>query len=352
MRHFWGSILVTVIGLAIAFFFGGRSESGFVFTAAFSALFICGVLAVMEISLSFDNAVVNAKVLKDMNAFWRKMFLTVGMIIAVFGMRLLLPIGIVALASGTGYWETTQMALNDPATYAAKLHECHISIAAFGGIFLLLVFLNFIFDHEREIHWISFLERRLGKVGKIDTAATIVALITLLLLTWALPEKDQQISALIAGIIGIILYLLLDGVKALTSDSGAAGAGKAVTGAGKAGFAAFCYLEVLDASFSLDGVVGAFALSKNVLIIMIGLAIGAMFVRSMTIYLVEKGTLDEFCFLEHGAHWAIGALAAMMLIGAHPSCHIPEWITGLTGAVLIALSLGSSVRERRKSAGE
>ena len=351
MRHFWGSILVTVIGLAIAFYFGGRGES-FSFTLAFNALFICCILSVMEVSLSFDNAVVNAKVLKDMNAFWRKMFLTVGMIIAVFGMRLLLPIGIVAIASGTGYWETTQLALNDPTTYAKKLHDCHISIAAFGGIFLLLVFLNFIFDHERDIHWIGFLERRLGKVGKIDTAATIVALITLLLLTWALPEKGQQISALIAGIIGIILYLLLDGVKALTSDSGAAGAGKAVAGAGKAGFAAFCYLEVLDASFSLDGVVGAFALSKNVLIIMIGLAIGAMFVRSMTIYLVEKGTLDEFCFLEHGAHWAIGALAAMMLIGAHPSCHIPEWITGLTGAVLIALSLGSSIRERRKSQPE
>lgn len=350
MKHFWGSILVTLIGLVIAFYFGGRGES-FSFTLAFNALFICCILSVMEVSLSFDNAVVNAKVLKDMNAFWRKMFLTVGMIIAVFGMRLLLPIGIVAIASGTGYWETTQLALNDPTTYAKKLHDCHISIAAFGGIFLLLVFLNFIFDHERDIHWIGFLERRLGKVGKIDTAATIVALIVLLILTFALPEKDQ-ISALIAGIIGIILYLMLDGVKALTSDSGAAGAGQAVAGATKAGFAAFCYLEVLDASFSLDGVVGAFALSKNVVIIMVGLAIGAMFVRSMTIYLVEKGTLDEFCFLEHGAHWAIGALAAMMLIGAHPSCHIPEWITGLTGAILIALSLGSSIRERRKSATE
>ena len=351
MKHFWGSILVTLIGLVIAFYFGGRTASGFAVEAAFNALFICCILSVMEVSLSFDNAVVNAKVLKDMNAFWRKMFLTVGMIIAVFGMRLLLPIGIVAIASGTGYWETTQLALNDPTTYAKKLHDCHISIAAFGGIFLLLVFLNFIFDHERDIHWIGFLERRLGKVGKIDTAATIVALIVLLILTFALPEKDQ-ISALIAGIIGIILYLMLDGVKALTSDSGSAGAGQAVAGATKAGFAAFCYLEVLDASFSLDGVVGAFALSKNVVIIMVGLAIGAMFVRSMTIYLVEKGTLDEFCFLEHGAHWAIGALAAMMLIGAHPSCHIPEWITGLTGAILIGLSLGSSIRERRKSAAE
>ncbi|MEN9358673.1 MAG: hypothetical protein RL095_208 [Verrucomicrobiota bacterium] len=348
MKHFWGSILVTVVGLIIAFYFGGRGES-FSFSLALSALFICSVLAVMEVSLSFDNAVVNAKVLKDMNAFWRKMFLTVGMIIAVFGMRLLLPIAIVALASGTGYWETTQMALNDPGTYAKKLHDCHISIAAFGGIFLLLVFLNFIFDHERDIHWISFLERRLGKVGKIDTAATIVALLCLLALAASLPEREQQFSALIAGIIGIILYLMLDGVKALTSDSGA---GQAVAGAGKAGFAAFCYLEVLDASFSLDGVVGAFALSKNVVIIMVGLAIGAMFVRSMTIYLVEKGTLDEFCFLEHGAHWAIGALAAMMLIGAHPSCHIPEWITGLSGAILIVLSIGSSIRERRKAAAD
>jgi hypothetical protein len=106
-------------------------------------------------------------------------------------------------------------------------------------------------------------------------------------------------------------------------------------------------LEVLDASFSFDGVIGAFAITQDVVIIMLGLAIGAMFVRSLTVYLVRKNTLDEYVFLEHGAHYAIGVLAGIMLVSmTHP---VPEVITGLTGAVLIGLSVISSVRYRKRA---
>jgi hypothetical protein len=108
----------------------------------------------------------------------------------------------------------------------------------------------------------------------------------------------------------------------------------------------FLYLEVLDASFSFDGVVGAFAISKNILIIMAGLGIGALYVRSLTILLVDKGTLAAYRFLEHGAFYAIGALAATMLIGTF--LHIPEYITGLLGAAFIGLSVISSVLYRKK----
>ncbi|MFO0005646.1 MAG: DUF475 domain-containing protein, partial [bacterium] len=97
----------------------------------------------------------------------------------------------------------------------------------------------------------------------------------------------------------------------------------------RSGIAAFLYLEVLDASFSFDGVIGAFAITRDVVIIMLGLAIGAMFVRSMTVYLVNKGTLDRFVFLEHGAHYAIGVLAVIMLIGTVQ--HVPEVLTGFIG---------------------
>jgi len=108
----------------------------------------------------------------------------------------------------------------------------------------------------------------------------------------------------------------------------------------------FLYLEVLDASFSFDGVIGAFAITSDVVIIMLGLAIGAMFVRSMTVFLVHKGTLEEFVFLEHGAHYAIGILALIML--ASVKFHISEWFTGLSGVLFIGLSLWSSVRYRRE----
>ena len=107
---------------------------------------------------------------------------------------------------------------------------------------------------------------------------------------------------------------------------------------------------MLDASFSFDGVIGAFAITSDVVIIMLGLAIGAMFVRSMTIYLVEKGTLDEFIYLEHGAHYAIGALAIIMLMSMH--FHIPELVTGLIGVAFIGWSLWASIVHRRKHGHE
>src|SRR3546814_10825692 len=113
----------------------------------------------------------------------------------------------------------------------------------------------------------------------------------------------------------------------------------------KAGFGAFLYREVLDASFSFDGVIGAFALSNNLFIIAIGLGIGAMFVRSMTIFLVRQGTLSEYRYLEHGAFYAIIALAAIMYINTFQ--HIPEVVTGLIGAVLIGIAFWSSVRWNR-----
>jgi hypothetical protein len=116
----------------------------------------------------------------------------------------------------------------------------------------------------------------------------------------------------------------------------------------RSGAAAFLYLEVLDASFSFDGVIGAFALSNNIFIIAIGLGVGAMFVRSMTIMLVDKGTLSEYRYLEHGAFWAIIALAVIMLTSANPNWHFPETITGLIGAVFIGLSFWWSVRHNRK----
>ena len=111
-------------------------------------------------------------------------------------------------------------------------------------------------------------------------------------------------------------------------------------------FINFLYLELIDASFSLDGVLGAFALSKDILIITIGLSIGAMFVRSLTIMLVEKKTLKQYRYLEHGAHWAIGALAMIMFISALHE--VSEIITGFIGLVFIVIAYITSIRENRK----
>ena len=112
-------------------------------------------------------------------------------------------------------------------------------------------------------------------------------------------------------------------------------------GVKRGGLVCFLYLELIDASFSLDGVLGAFAISSDVIIIMIGLGIGAMFVRSLTIMLVEKKVLKQFLYLEHGAHWAIGALSVIMLLTTVRE--VPEVITGTLGLVFILWALFSSI---------
>lgn len=340
MRAFRYSILVTIICLTAAYFWGHHTPGG-----PWAAMFLVLILGVMEVSLSFDNAVVNASVLKEMDAKWQQIFLTVGILIAVFGMRLLFPIVIVAIATGQGLGEVAMMALNHPEEYSRHLTESHIGIAAFGGMFLLLVFLYFMIDESKELHWLGGVEQRLAKLGKMDSIQVMIALIILFLFESLLSlDTAQRLTLLASGVGGVILYVAVSSLDSLfeNEEDGAAAVGTAK----RAGIAGFLYLEVLDASFSFDGVIGAFAITRDVVIIMLGLAIGAMFVRSLTVYLVNKGTLDEYVFLEHGAHWAIGALAGIMLLSI--VMHIPEVITGLIGVAFIALSLISSIRYKRR----
>jgi uncharacterized protein len=336
MREFRFSFLVTAICLVGAFFWGQQHEMG-----AWAAVWLCLVLGVLEVSLSFDNAVVNASVLKDMDEFWQKMFLTVGILIAVFGMRLVFPIVIVAVATDSGVGPVIDMALTRPNEYSQVLEDNYPAIAAFGGIFLVLVFLNFLFDPERELHWLGPVERRLAAAGKVNNLAVVVALIGLFSTQWFLPEA-LHLSVLSAGLSGVILYILVDSLDSIFEpEENEHGTGPAK----RAGIAAFMYLEVLDASFSFDGVIGAFAITRDVVIIMLGLAIGAMFVRSMTVYLVHRGTLDQYVYLEHGAHYAIGVLGVIMFVGIVE--HVPEVLTGLIGVAFIVASLYSSIRHRK-----
>ncbi|SFV01921.1 DUF475 domain-containing protein [Pseudoduganella namucuonensis] len=337
MKHFTVSIIVTIILMACACWWGYErgGMSGLV-----TALWITAVLGVMEVSLSFDNAVVNAAVLRSWNAFWQKLFLTVGILVAVFGMRLLFPLLIVSLATGLGLVDVWNMALTTPDEYSRYLTGVHAEVAAFGGAFLLLVFLNFLFDEEKELHWLGWLEEKLGKAG--DGLSILLTLLAVFGCVALVPEH-RKLSVMTAGVVGVVIYVAVDWLSGLLESK----EHDPVTGVAlaKGGIGGFMYLEVLDASFSFDGVIGAFAITTDVVIIMLGLAIGAMYVRSLTVFLVHKGTLDEFVFLEHGAHYAIGILALIML--ASVKYHIPEWFTGLSGVAFILVSLWSSIRHRR-----
>jgi len=344
MKHFFWSIVVTVVCLATAGYWG-YSNGGV--SAMLTAIGIATILSIMEVSLSFDNAVVNASVLKTWDEFWQKLFLGVGIIIAVFGMRLVFPLVIVAVAADLGMGEVWNLALNDPKAFSGHLTAHHAEVAAFGGMFLLLVFLNFLLDDEKEMHWLGNFERKLGALGKVSSIAVMIALGSLMF-AMTLVEEGQKLIVLMAGLWGILVYVGVDMLSSLLEQGEEDGNGDLAKAVKTGGIGGFLYLEVLDASFSFDGVIGAFAITNDVVIIMLGLAIGAMFVRSMTVYLVRKGTLDEYVYLEHGAHYAIGILAVIML--ASMKFHIPEIFTGLIGVAFIFASLWSSLRHRKQEA--
>lgn len=341
MQYFVGSYIVTILGIILAYFWGEHVTPG----TGLVSVFIVLVLSVLEVSLSFDNAVINAMKLEKMNEKWRGRFLTWGILIAVFGMRFLFPVLVVAIFANLGLWEVVRIAVSDSQKYAHYLHQTHAPIVTFGGTFLMMLFLSYFFDDEKEVHWIKDLEKNLKLFGSIKGAETIITLLALFFIQPHI-NSEQKLFVVLSGIAGVLIYLLIDGVTQwleTKEEESIEQFGKVVKGAGLIGF---IYLELIDASFSLDGVLGAFALSKDILIITIGLSIGAMFVRSLTIMLVEKKSLNKYLYLEHGAHWAIGALAVIMLISSFHE--VPEVLTGLIGLIFIILSLISSLIHNKK----
>ena len=284
--------------------------------------------------------------LENMSDVWRHRFLTWGIAIAVFGMRFVFPILVVAIFAKLGMVEVAKMALTNVDEYAHYLHLTHAPIVTFGGMFLMMLFLNYFFNHEKDVHWIKKIEEPLSHLDHIKGVEVILCLIMLLVLQKFIPQ-EQILSVIISGIFGILIYLLIDGATHYLEVHEQKRLAKCVEGGAKCtGLISFIYLELIDASFSLDGVLGAFALSKDIVIITIGLAIGAMFVRSLTIMLVEKKTLARFIYLEHGAHWAIGALALIMFISTVKE--IPEVVTGLIGFGFILSAFISSVLHNKK----
>jgi hypothetical protein len=338
MKYFSTSYIVTVLGLigglVVGYIYSGNWQG------ALSTMFLTAILAVLEVSLSFDNAVVNASVLKRMTPVWRHRFITWGILIAVFGMRLIFPLAIVSIIADVTPWAALQMAAMRPQEYADTMMKSHLVLAGFGGAFLLMVAFKYFFDANKDIHWVHAIESPLARLGKIEAIGLAISLLILYGLSKQVGLEGGY-EFLLAGIFGLITFVAVDGISALLEEPESG-----VKDMAKASVGLFLYLEVLDASFSFDGVIGAFALTHNLFVIAIGLGIGAMFVRSLTIMLVDEGTLQQFRFLEHGAFYAIGALAAMMLLEA--ITHIPEVVTGLIGAAILGLSFWSSVRYNRK----
>jgi hypothetical protein len=375
LKTFGWSFAVTAVALVVAVLYGGPQ-----------ALALVLILGVLEVTLSFDNAVVNAKVLERMDARWQRVFLTWGILIAVFGMRLVFPQLIVGITASLSPADAIRLALEkgDPdqaGTYGFLLHQAHPQIAAFGGMFLLMLFLDWVLE-DRDDRRLGFIYRPLAKVGELDRLAVAVAAGTLVLAAKFLAHHGDALTVFVAGALGLITYLVVNALGEVAETHGilarieaeededgqehhAAGihgtadtierslGGPTVLAqhAAKGGLGLFLYLEVLDATFSFDGVIGAFAITADPIIIALGLGlIGAMYVRSITIFLVRQGTLNDYVYLEHGAHWAIGALALILLVSL--SVEVPEVITGGIGLVFVAAAFLSSVSRNKRSTND
>ena len=336
-RYFFASSAFAIVGtIGIAVYAGHRGGA----VAAAEAALTVALLSVLEISLSFDNAIVNARILQRMDAVWRRRFMTWGIAIAVFGMRVVFPLALVGVAARLWPWQALMLAINEPARYADAILAAHEEVSVFGGAFLIAVALRFFIDDEKDRHWIGLPERLLVRVPGGSIAPMAIGALGVAAAAAALPPAERASSA-VAGACGLAAWLA---VEALSRRLEAQEKAAAAVGSGAA---LFVYLEVLDASFSFDGSVSAFAITHDLFVIAAGLGIGAMFVRSLTELLVEKRAIGRFVYLEHGAYYAIGALAISMFVqSVHP---LPEWFVGGSSAAILGLSFWSSTRLNRRN---
>lgn len=338
LRHYWPELLIT---LAVWALIGWQM--------GLAAFLVTVILSILEITLSADNAVVNSRVLVKMSRLWQLLFLTVGIFVAVFLVRFALPIFMVAWMTPLGSGEVLHLAINDAAQYGQHLQDIAPSINAFGGIFLLLVALFFFMEEDRKHLWIRPIEHGLQLLAKIPYLKYIIALATFVPVFYITDPADREavLGALVAG---ALTYLILHSITLTMEQINKKNALKKQVG--WAAFISFMYLEVLDASFSLDGVVGAFALTNNIVIIMAGLGIGALWVRTMTLYMVKHQTLTTYRYLESGAHWAIVCLSMIMFFKlAH--IELPELVVGTIGLIFVGGAVASSIianrREQRRA---
>ncbi|OEZ33773.1 hypothetical protein AS144_00935 [Francisella endosymbiont of Amblyomma maculatum] len=334
LKYFYGSSFVTLIGVAIAVFIYP--------TAPLETIYSILILAILEISLSFDNAVINAKILGQMPQKWQKIFIYLGLPIAVFGMRLIFPILLVSVTSGINFASVVMLALDNPQQYQTILEYSMPYICSFGGSFLLMVFLNFFLSENKGRYWIPLIENNIitKKIRNYDGGYILFAII-IGVITIYYADSNYQGSLATTFLLGIIVHesvgllnSLFDTTKVSTID------------VAHNGLICFIYLEIIDASFSFDGVIGAFAITANIIIIMIGLGIGAMFVRSLTILFVEKKTLAKYIYLGHGAHYAIGFLAMLLLLKIF--MHLPEWFSGSIGILVLSVAFIHSIVSHKK----
>jgi uncharacterized protein len=227
------------------------------------------------------------------------------------------------------------------------LHNAQPGIAAFGGAFLLMIFIGFIVE-ERDAVWIKWIERPMRRLSRIPQAGELFVLL-FALVAGCTVASSHRTMVLVGAVAGLFSYLLINNtgqvIAARADADGESRPRSTVTG--KAAFFLFCYLELLDATFSFDSVMGAFSVTLDIALITVGLAIGAAYIRALTVFVVRRGSLEQYRYLEHGAYYAIGMLAILLMVEVWRD--VPDVLTAGAGAGMIIAAIASSVVSRRRT---
>ncbi len=302
----------------------------------FSALLVIVGLAVFEIVNSIDNAIINAHVLKSMSDKWRKIFLFWGLVFAVFVVRGILPFLIVWITiPGISIVEAFQAMFSGSPEVIKAVNEGKPLILMGAGVFLLLLYLHWLFLEEKSP---LFVIDKLIKphFGIWFFACTAVLLTALLYFAKASPML--MLSAAIGNAAFFILYGFREQAEK-ESEYLMAGGG------GMGDLSKLLYLEVLDASFSFDGVLGAFAFTTSIPLILIGNGIGAFLVREMTIRSIDK--IANYKFLKNGAMTSIGILGVIIIFESFSDSfklgiNIPDVVPPLITFALVGVAFWES----------
>lgn len=301
------------------------------------------MLAAVEFSLSMENMAITKGLVGRLSRFWVRLYLTLGVLIAVLFVRLLLPILLVSIGLASSPAHVLGMAAGHPVQYAVALHKVYPEISAFGGVFLALLFLNRMINEPTEVRWIKPLEDGLAWLGKRVGRAEMILVVPLLILFGTV-----SMAVVDAGCAGMLVFLLMSCIHEPAEGEKAGSISKTAKVVGTAALLLFMRMEVIDASQSLDGVIAAFSISQDILDVCIGLGLGALLVRSLTALAVRTESLsdEKVPYLEPAAHWAMGLLGGSMIVGEWVT--IPDMMSGIASTAVITAALIHSWIERKK----
>lgn len=292
-------------------------------------------LCLFEVISSVDNAVINAGVLKTMPEKYRKIFLFWGIIFAVFVVRGLLPFLIVWIANpALSIGEVFGFVFSNNPEINEYVERSKPFLLLGGGIYLLFVFLGWLFLEEKKYAFLA--ERFIHRNGFWFYA--IASILLTLIVYFSL--KENSLLALSATI-GASAFFITDGFKKNAEEKE-----KELERGHMSAWSKIMYLEILDASFSIDGVIGAFAFTISVPLIILGNGLGAIVVRQLTVKGINL--IAKFAYLKNGAMYSIGALGAVMILESFGR-EYPFWLAPLLTVFFLGVFLAMSIYENKKN---